>query len=123
MFVEDEVAQNGPHIQIPPRPIHPKPFQEPHPLMYMACTNLDTLARAGQRGLGALVLGFGGPSEVATKNQIYREAWAKRDAADQVGYRPLQLLAALCPTIVLDVAAEARRNRNHSQHKNNESLN
>ena len=123
MFVEDEVEHNGPHIQIPPRPIHPKPFQEPHPLMYMACTNLDTLARAGQRGLGALVLGFGGPSEVATKNQIYREAWAKRDAADQVGYRPHQHLAALCPTIVLDDAAEARRIGIRGQRYFYESLN
>lgn len=109
MFVEDEVEFNGEHIKIPPRPIHPKPFQTPHPPMYMACTNPDTLARAGQRGLGALVLGFGGPEEVAKKNKIYRDAWAGRDPKDQVGYRPLQHLAALCPAIVLDDADEARR--------------
>ena len=123
MFVQDEVEHNGPHIQIPPRPIHPKPYQEPHPPMYMACTNLDTLARAGQRGLGALVLGFGGPAEVASKNDIYRTAWANRDPADQVGYRPIEHLAALCPTIVLDDGDEARRIGIRGQRYFYESLN
>jgi hypothetical protein len=55
------------------------------------------------------VLGFGGPDEVAHKNELYRAAWAGRDEADQVGYRPIEHLAALCPAIVLDDNAEARR--------------
>ncbi|AKM09476.1 LLM class flavin-dependent oxidoreductase [Croceicoccus naphthovorans] len=123
MFVEDEVEHNGPHLTIPPRPIHPKPFQSPHPPMYMACTNLDTLARAGERGLGALVLGFGGPEEVAKKNKIYRDAWEGRDVRDQVGYRPIQHLAALCPAIVLDDAKEARKIGLRGQRYFYESLN
>jgi alkanesulfonate monooxygenase SsuD/methylene tetrahydromethanopterin reductase-like flavin-dependent oxidoreductase (luciferase family) len=123
MFVQDEVEHNGPHITIPLRPIHPKPYQHPHPPMYLACTNLDTLARAGQRGMGALVLGFGGPAEVASKNKIYRDAWAGRDVADQVGYRPIQHLAALCPTIVLDDAAQARTIGLRGQRYFYESLN
>jgi len=36
MFVQDEVEATGEHIKIPPRPIHPKPFQTPHPPMYLA---------------------------------------------------------------------------------------
>ena len=108
MFVEDEIEHNGPHIAIPPRPIHPKPFQDPHPPMYLACTNPQSLVRAGERGMGALVLGFGGPSEVAEKNAMYREAWNSRDPNDQVGYRPIQHLAALCPTIILDDPDQAR---------------
>jgi alkanesulfonate monooxygenase SsuD/methylene tetrahydromethanopterin reductase-like flavin-dependent oxidoreductase (luciferase family) len=123
MFVQDSIEHNGPHINIPARPIHPKPFQDPHPPMYLACTNLDTLARAGQRGMGALVLGFGGPEEVASKNKIYRDAWASRDPADQVGYRPIQHLAALCPTIVLDDAARARTIGLRGQRYFYESLN
>lgn len=123
MFVQDEVEHNGPHFQIPSRPIHPKPYQEPHPPMYMACTNLETIARAGQRGLGALVLGFGGPSEVAAKNDIYRTAWDNRVLSDQVGYRPIQHLAALCPTIVLDDRDEARRIGIRGQRYFYESLN
>jgi alkanesulfonate monooxygenase SsuD/methylene tetrahydromethanopterin reductase-like flavin-dependent oxidoreductase (luciferase family) len=109
IFVQEEIEHNGKYIQIPRRPIHPKPYQEPHPPIYLACTNTDTLKRAGGRGMGALVLGFGGPEEVAKKNAVYREAWATRDLADQVGYRPTQHLAALCPAIVLDDGATARR--------------
>ena len=109
MFVQDEIEHTGKYIQIPRRPIHPKPYQDPHPPMYLACTNTDTLTRAGGRGLGALVLGFGGPEEVAKKNEVYRAAWASRNPADQVGYRPIQHLAALCPAIVLDDGATARK--------------
>ncbi len=123
MFVEDEVSFDGEHIIIPPRPIHPKPYQSPHPPMYLACTNPETLVRAGKRGLGALVLGFGGPEEVAKKNQAYKEAWDSRDVAEQVGYRPIRHLAALCPTIVLDNAEEARRIGIRGQRYFYESLN
>ena len=58
---------------------------------------------AGGRGMGALVLGFGGPDEVAKKNERRTAtAFKDRDPADQVGYRPNEHLAALCPAIVLD---------------------
>jgi alkanesulfonate monooxygenase SsuD/methylene tetrahydromethanopterin reductase-like flavin-dependent oxidoreductase (luciferase family) len=109
MFVNEEIEHHGKYIDIPRRPIHPKPYQDPHPPMYLACTNTDTLKRAGGRGLGALVLGFGGPDEVAKKNAVYRSAWAERKPEDQVGFRPTQHLAALCPAIVLDDGANARR--------------
>ncbi len=75
----------------------------------MACTHDETLDDAGGRGIGALVLGFGGPEQIAVKNGIYRKAFAERDPAEQVGYFPNEHLAALCPTIVLDDADEARR--------------
>ncbi len=109
IFVQDEIEHHGTYIDIPRRPIHPKPYQDPHPPMYLACTNTETLTRAGGRGMGALVLGFGGPDEVAKKNEVYRTAWATRNPADQVGYRPIQHLAALCPAIVLDDGAAARK--------------
>ncbi|MDE0854774.1 MAG: LLM class flavin-dependent oxidoreductase [Nevskia sp.] len=109
IMVQDEIEHDGVHIKIPRRPIHPKPYQDPHPPMYLACTNTDTLSRAGGRGMGALVLGFGGPEDVARKNAIYREAWSKRKPEDQVGFRPNQHLAALCPTIVLEDGVQARK--------------
>ena len=108
-WVEDMVEHHGEFIDIPPRPIHPKPLQDPHPPLYQACTQTATLADAGARGIGALVLGFGGPEQVAEKNAVYREAFRNRDHADQVGFRPTEHLAALCPAIVLDDGAEARR--------------
>jgi alkanesulfonate monooxygenase SsuD/methylene tetrahydromethanopterin reductase-like flavin-dependent oxidoreductase (luciferase family) len=108
-WTEDVVEHHGEYIDIPPRPIHPKPFQDPHPPLYMACTHSESLNDAGGRGIGALVLGFGGPEQVAEKNRIYREAYANRDLTQQVGLRPTEHLAALCPTIVLADGAQARR--------------
>lgn len=108
-FVEEKVEHHGRFIDVPERAIHPKPLQDPHPPLYQACTKTETLADAGRRGIGALVLGFGGPEEVAAKNAVYREAFAQRKPSDQIGYRPLEHLAALCPTMVLEDGAEARR--------------
>lgn len=108
-WIEDVVEHHGEFIDIPARPVHPKPLQTPHPRLYLACTHEDSLVAAGQRGIGALVLGFGGPEQIAAKNQIYRDAFATRDPAEQVGQRPTEHLAALCPTIVLDDGDEARR--------------
>jgi len=109
IMVQDEIEHDGTWVKIPRRPIHPKPYQDPHPPMYLACTNTDTLSRAGGRGMGALVLGFGGPEDVAKKNAIYRQAWNTRKPEDQVGFRPNQHLAALCPTIVLEDGIQARK--------------
>ena len=108
-WVEDVVEHHGRFIDIPPRPVHPKPLQDPHPPLYMACTHNESLADAGARGIGALVLGFGGPDQVAEKNRIYRKAFADRRESEQVGLRPTEHLAALCPAIVLDDGRAARR--------------
>jgi len=109
IMTEDFIEHDGEFVKIPRRPIHPKPYQKPHPPMYMACTRPDTLESAGSRGIGALVLGFGGPDDIAAKNAIYREAWAGRDPAKQVGFRPTEHLAALCPAVVLEDRDLARR--------------
>ena len=109
LWMEDDWAYEGEFVSIAPRKLHPKPLQDPHPPLYMACTHNETLGDAGGRGIGALVLGFGGPEQVAEKNAIYRKAFEERDPQAQVGYRPTEHLAALCPAIVLDDRAEARR--------------
>jgi alkanesulfonate monooxygenase SsuD/methylene tetrahydromethanopterin reductase-like flavin-dependent oxidoreductase (luciferase family) len=109
IWMEDNWEYKGQFIDIAPRPIHPKPLQDPHPPLYMACTHDETLNDAGGRGIGALVLGFGGPEQVAKKNDIYRRAFNERDPAEQVGYRPTEHLAALCPAVVLEDRNEAKR--------------
>ena len=109
IMVQDEIEHQGTYINIPRRPIHPKPFQNPHPPIYMACTREATLVAAGSRGIGALVLGFAGPDDIAKKNAVYREHFRNRKAEDQVGFRPTEHLAALCPSIVLDDREKARK--------------
>jgi len=109
IMVEDEIEHDGQYIKIPRRPIHPKPYQQPHPPMFMACTREESLRRAGERGLGAMVLGFNTPEETADLNRIYREAFANRDPADQVGYFANEYLAVGCPIIVSADRDKARR--------------
>ena len=109
IMVQDEIEHDGTYVKIPKRPIHPSPYQDPHPPMYMACTREHTLVAAGERGIGALVLGFSGPEEIAKKNAIYREAYRTRKPEDQVGFRPTEHLAALCAATVLEDREKARR--------------
>ncbi|MBV8239044.1 MAG: LLM class flavin-dependent oxidoreductase [Sphingomonas sp.] len=109
IMVQDEIEHEGTYIKIPRRPIHPKPFQNPHPPIYMACTREATLVAAGSRGIGALVLGFAGPDDIAKKNAVYREHFRNRKPEDQVGFRPTEHLAALCPSIVLEDREKARK--------------
>ena len=109
IMTQDTIEHHGEYIDIPERPIHPKPVQTPHPPIYMATTRPDSLKMAGSRGIGALVMGFGGPDDIAEKSRIYREAWNNRKPEDQVGFRPIQHLAALCPTIVSRDRELARR--------------
>jgi alkanesulfonate monooxygenase SsuD/methylene tetrahydromethanopterin reductase-like flavin-dependent oxidoreductase (luciferase family) len=106
---DGKVEHNGKFVQIPPRPVHPSTYQTPHPKLFMACTRNDTLVTAGGRGIGALVMGFAGPEEVAEKNAIYRKAFAERKLEDQVGYRPTEHLSALCATVVLKDRTRARK--------------
>lgn len=109
IMTQDEIEHDGEYIQIPRRPIHPKPLQKPHPPLYYACTRESTLELAGRRGIGALVLGFSGPEEIARKNAVYRENFRNRKIEDQVGVVPTEHLAAFCAACVLDDRDEARR--------------
>lgn len=109
IMVEDEIEHDGRFIKIPRRPIHPKPYQQPHPPLFQAATRAESLAEAAGRGIGAMILGFSSPEDTARLNSIYREAFANRDPARQVGYFPNEYLAVGCPIIVSDDRDEARR--------------
>ncbi len=58
MFRDGGVAYHGPHFDFPLRNVVPKPRQKPHPPLWMACSQLETIAYAGRRGLGALGFQF-----------------------------------------------------------------
>jgi alkanesulfonate monooxygenase SsuD/methylene tetrahydromethanopterin reductase-like flavin-dependent oxidoreductase (luciferase family) len=108
MWSSEMFEHHSPTMDIPPRPIIPKPLQDPHPPMYLACTREETLNAAGEWGLGALVLGFGGPEDIAQKNAVYRAAIKRRTPESQIPDFPVEHLSALCPSIVLDDNAQAR---------------
>lgn len=96
-------------IDLPSRPVHPSPIQHPHPPLYMACTKRDTVRLAAELGVGALVLGFGGPEEIGVLRAIYDQAIAERTGERFVSDHANDHFSALCPSIVLDDAEQARR--------------
>ena len=53
----------GEHFAMPCRNIVPKPVQRPHPPLWVACSNRDTIHLAAQLGIGALTFAFVDPSE------------------------------------------------------------
>lgn len=48
----------GEHFVMPPRNVVPKPEQYPHPPMWVACSNRETIRMAARLGLGALTFAF-----------------------------------------------------------------
>ncbi|HET7028729.1 MAG TPA: LLM class flavin-dependent oxidoreductase [Candidatus Limnocylindrales bacterium] len=108
MWQEETFELESELLTIPSRRILPKPVQDPHPPMFLACTRSEMFEYAGAHGLGALALGFAGPDDVATKNKLYRNAIASRNEDDVVGAFANDKLVALCPAIVLEDRDEAQ---------------
>jgi alkanesulfonate monooxygenase SsuD/methylene tetrahydromethanopterin reductase-like flavin-dependent oxidoreductase (luciferase family) len=97
----------------PDRPSHtvvPRPVQLPHPPLYLACTNPETVKRAAEYGVGPMVLGFGGPEVIATMRAAFDEARAARDpeAVVSPGYVNDEFVA-LCPSVLMEDRDEALR--------------
>jgi alkanesulfonate monooxygenase SsuD/methylene tetrahydromethanopterin reductase-like flavin-dependent oxidoreductase (luciferase family) len=59
------------NFSMPCRNVLPKPRQTPHPPMWIACTNRDTIKVAARNGLGALAFSFVDPDEARTWADIY----------------------------------------------------
>lgn len=61
----------GEFFSMPCRNVVPKPVQKPHPPMWIACTNRDTIRVAARNGLGALAFSFVDPEEARNWVDIY----------------------------------------------------
>jgi alkanesulfonate monooxygenase SsuD/methylene tetrahydromethanopterin reductase-like flavin-dependent oxidoreductase (luciferase family) len=92
-----------------PHTIVPRPVQEPHPPLYLACTRPDTVIRAANYGVGALAFGFAGLESIRRQRELYDEARAQRTGEQFVASVVNDHLSALCPTVVLDDHDEAVR--------------
>jgi alkanesulfonate monooxygenase SsuD/methylene tetrahydromethanopterin reductase-like flavin-dependent oxidoreductase (luciferase family) len=58
---------------MPERAVLPKPYQKPHPPMWVAVTSPGTEIDAAERGLGALGLTFGSFAEQERKVKAYKD--------------------------------------------------
>ncbi|MDJ0848004.1 MAG: LLM class flavin-dependent oxidoreductase [Myxococcota bacterium] len=85
MVMEPYPGFEGQWFSMPCRNVLPKPLQKPHPPMWMACTNRDTIKVAASRGVGALAFSFVDPEEARTWSQIYYDI-IKSDACVPIGH-------------------------------------
>ena len=67
----------GEHFSMPCRNLVPKPLQKPHPPMWLACSNRDTIRVAARHGLGALTFAFMDPDEARHWVDDYYETFAR----------------------------------------------
>lgn len=71
MVLDPYPGFEGKYFSMPCRNVLPKPVQRPHPPMWMACTNRDTIRVAASLGVGALAFSFVDPEEARNWSEIY----------------------------------------------------
>jgi alkanesulfonate monooxygenase SsuD/methylene tetrahydromethanopterin reductase-like flavin-dependent oxidoreductase (luciferase family) len=85
MALEPYPGFEGKYFTMPCRNVLPKPMQKPHPPMWMACTNRDTIKVAAACGVGALAFAFVDPEEAKHWAEIYYNI-IKSDACVPLGH-------------------------------------
>ena len=65
----------GKYFSMPVRNIVPKPVQKPHPPIWVACSNRETIHLAAQLGIGALTFAFVDPNEAKKWVDDYYETF------------------------------------------------
>jgi alkanesulfonate monooxygenase SsuD/methylene tetrahydromethanopterin reductase-like flavin-dependent oxidoreductase (luciferase family) len=78
MFADGGTEYHGTHYDFPLRNVLPKPRQKPHPPLWMACSQLETIAYAGRRGLGALGFQFVSADAAHAWVHAYYNGFTKR---------------------------------------------
>ena len=98
----------GRSFKMPCRNVLPKPMQKPHPPMWMACTNRDTIRVAARNGLGALAFAFVDPDEARHWSSIYYDT-IKSDECVPLGHTVNANLATVSAFSIHPDRAEAIR--------------
>jgi alkanesulfonate monooxygenase SsuD/methylene tetrahydromethanopterin reductase-like flavin-dependent oxidoreductase (luciferase family) len=108
MVLEPYPGFEGKYFSMPCRNVLPKPVQAPHPPVWMACTNRDTIKVAAQNGVGALAFSFLDPDEARVWAEIYYGI-IKSDACVPLGHAVNANLAMVSSFSVHRDRAEAIR--------------
>jgi alkanesulfonate monooxygenase SsuD/methylene tetrahydromethanopterin reductase-like flavin-dependent oxidoreductase (luciferase family) len=72
MWTQERFGYEGRAFSMPTRAVLPKPYQKPHPPMWVAVTSPGTEIDAAERGMGSLGLTFGSFKEQEDKVNNYR---------------------------------------------------
>ena len=77
MFGPEGVEYHGEYFDFPLRNVLPKPLQKPHPPLWVACSQLETIEMAGRRGIGALGFQFVSADAAHAWVHAYYNAYTK----------------------------------------------
>ena len=72
MWTQEDFAWDGKYFQMPERPVYPKPYQQPHPPIWVAVQSPETAVQAAERGLGFLGVSSGNPARYEPLVSDYR---------------------------------------------------
>jgi alkanesulfonate monooxygenase SsuD/methylene tetrahydromethanopterin reductase-like flavin-dependent oxidoreductase (luciferase family) len=73
IWQSDEFSWEGQFWKVPLRRVLPKPFQKPHPRLYLACTQAESFKVAADKGIGVLSSATYATSLLAEHVKVYRE--------------------------------------------------
>ena len=73
MWMQERYAHDGRAFKMPSRAVLPKPYQKPHPPLWVAVTSPGTEIDAAERGIGALALVIGDLSVQEERFNNYRK--------------------------------------------------
>lgn len=96
MMVEEPFAgYESKYLKIPQRNVVPKPYQKPHPPLWMACSRRESILQAARLGVGALTFSFVSPEEAQQWVKDYY--WTIENECEPIGYAVNPQFAITCP--------------------------
>ncbi len=108
MVMDPYPGYEGKSFSMPCRNVLPKPFQKPHPPMWLACTNRKTIEVAARNGLGALAFTFVDSEEARSWADTYYSI-IKSDECVPLGHRVNANIAVVAGFSLHEDADEAFR--------------
>ena len=97
----------GRYVSMPCRNLVPKPVQRPHPPLWVACSNRETIHLAAKLGMGALTFAFVDPAEAKHWVDDYYETFERE--CEPIGHTVNPNIAMVTGFSVHRDAEEARR--------------
>jgi luciferase family oxidoreductase group 1 len=98
----------GKHFDFPLRAVVPQPRQKPHPPLWVACSQYETIERAGRIGMGALGFQFLSSDAAQAWVQAYYHAFT-RQLEPLASYRTNPNVAMVSALMCAETEAEARQ--------------
>ena len=73
IWEEGPFSWEGQFWSVPPREVRPKPYQKPHPRIWVAALQPATYQLAAEKGIGVMALSVAAPSYLAPHIKAYKE--------------------------------------------------